>query len=84
MAIDLPIPEELRHTFSPRIASKLRAWTSVDLEQYMALTVTQHLKEGTAVSNSDFFFRLQVIQDTHFICSQFRINEHLSFLLLNV
>jgi hypothetical protein len=64
MTIDLPIPEELRHTFSPRIASKLRAWTSVDLEQYMALTVTQHLKEGAAVSNSDFFFRLQVIEDT--------------------
>ena len=65
MTIDLPIPEELRHTFSPRIASKLRAWAPVDLEQYMALTVTQHLKEGAAVSNSDFFFRLQVFDDTH-------------------
>jgi hypothetical protein len=32
----------------------------VDLEQYMSLTVTQHLREGDAVSGNDFFFRLQV------------------------
>jgi hypothetical protein len=64
MSIDLPIPEKLRPTFCPRISSKLRAWTAVDLEQYMALAVTQHLKEGAAVSPNDFFYRLQVLQQS--------------------
>ena len=61
MSVDLPIPDEFRATFSPRVSSKLRAWTSVNLEQYMALNVTQHLREGSAVSTNDYFFRLQVL-----------------------
>lgn len=60
MNVEMQIPDELRSIFPPRITSKLRAWTSVDLEQYMALSVCQHLKDGGAVSDRDFFYRLQI------------------------
>ena len=60
MSIELPIPDAMQAQFPPKINSKLRAWMAVDLEQYNALVVTQHLREGDAVTSSDFFFRLQV------------------------
>lgn len=60
MSVDLPIPDALQSQFPPKINSKLRAWMSVDLEQYNALSVTQHLRDGDAVTGNDFFFRLQV------------------------
>ena len=75
VAVDLTLPEPLMSEFPLKINSKLRAWTLVDLEQYMALAVTQHLRDGDAVSSSDFFFRLQVTIFSQLIGSLF-IHAH--------
>lgn len=63
ISVELPIPEKMRNEFPVKVASKIRAWTSVDWEQYLALDVTRHLVDSGAVGQHDFFFRLQINSD---------------------
>lgn len=63
--VDLDIPERLRCHFPSKISSTIRAWTSVNWEQYVALDVTKHLVESKAVTENHFLFRLQINRGEH-------------------
>lgn len=58
--IALEIPSEVQSWFPLKASSRLRNWTAVNWEQYKLLEVTQHLVQGGAVDENDFFYRLQI------------------------
>ncbi|XP_059084495.1 THO complex subunit 5 homolog [Tigriopus californicus] len=58
--IALEIPNEVQSWFPLKASSRLRNWTAVNWEQYKLLEVTQHLVQGGAVDENDFFYRLQI------------------------
>jgi len=64
ISVDPEVPENLKSHFPPKISSTIRAWASVNWEQYVALDVTKHLVDSGAVDENDFLFRLQINRDT--------------------
>ena len=57
ISVDPEVPENLKSHFPPKISSTIRAWASVNWEQYVALDVTKHLVDSGAVDENDFLFR---------------------------
>eukprot|EP00095_Tigriopus_kingsejongensis_P000367 maker-scaffold319_size207808-snap-gene-0.28 protein:Tk00367 transcript:maker-scaffold319_size207808-snap-gene-0.28-mRNA-1 annotation:"tho complex subunit 5-like protein" len=61
--VELDIPEEVKSWYPNKASSKICNWTSVNWDQYKILDVTQHLVQGQAVDENDFFYRLQINRD---------------------
>merc|ERR1719189_1718699 len=64
ISVDPEVPENMKWHFPSKISSTIRAWASVNWEQYVALDVTKHLVESGAVDENDFLFRLQINRDS--------------------
>lgn len=64
ITIDMAVPEKMKSQFPSKISSTIRAWASVNWDQYVSLDVTKHLVESGAVDEHDFLFRLQINRDS--------------------
>ena len=61
ISVDPEVPENMKWHFPSKISSTIRAWASVNWEQYVALDVTKHLVESGAVDENDFLFRFVIL-----------------------
>ena len=74
---DLQIPFQFQKDFpTPKTQFRIRAWSTVEWEQYAGLVVTRHLVETKAVTCNDFFFRLQVNRDPATLIALIAIGPH--------
>ena len=62
ISVDPEVPDGLKSHFPPKISSTIRAWASVNWEQYVTLDVTKHLVDSGAVDQNDFLFRFGFIK----------------------